>query len=356
MCCVPQIKKDPYMQTPRSPNIAELGLALSSSCANINRLEIIDVTSRGNQFLLFGACRNDLSYTRYRDYRGYPHVYEDVASIYIGYQDEITDTRSVTSLVHDWFHMQDPLIDDKDDIEHVLMDNMRDVVQKMLRRLYSTGAYPPDHLQFLETRPSQVLEIRVWCKKTAEADCITPGWVEYLHGSIWFELGALERFQRNELGDYRGRITVVERVTDASDVVIQLVESEDGSISCLNLAREEVLSVPRNTDVQKLRHELAKIAGVSPHSLHLINERGELQTRTPEEVFIPPPSDDFHHICVPQNLVKRRHRLTHVSTPVAGHRGGHFPCTLTAARMVQMRYTAQQTAATLSLPWHIGAT
>ena len=65
---------------------------------------------------------------------------------------------------------------------------------------------------------------------------------------------------------------------DITDMVIQLVESEDGSISCLNLAGEEVLSAPCNTDAQKLRPEPAKIKGVSPHSLHLINERGELLT------------------------------------------------------------------------------
>ena len=41
---------------------------------------------------------------------------------------------------------------------------------------------------------------------------------------------------------------------------------EDGSISCLNLAGEGVLSVPRKTDAQKLRPELARIEGVSPHS------------------------------------------------------------------------------------------
>ena len=124
------------MQTPRSPNIAELGSALFSSCAKISRLEIIDVTSSGITFLLFGARRNGLNYTRYRDYRGYPEVYEDVASIYIGYQDEVRNNRIVTYLVHDWFHMQDPLIDD-DNIEHVLMDNMRDVVRKMLFVVYT---------------------------------------------------------------------------------------------------------------------------------------------------------------------------------------------------------------------------
>ena len=278
------------MQTPRSPNIAELGLALFSSCANINRLEIINVTSRGNRFWLFGACREGLSYTAYRDYHYWHQMYEDVTSIYIGYQNQNEDryhNRNVTYLVQDWFHMQDPLIDDNN-IEHILMDNTRDVVRKMLRCLYSTGAHPPDHLQFLETRPSQVLEIQVRCRKTAEADCITPGWVKYLQGSIMFGLGALERnppFQRWEKGDYTGRITVLDNAAHpVTDIVIQLVESKDGSISCLNLAGEEVLSVPRNTDAQKLRHELTKIKGVSPHSLHLINERGELQTRAPEEI------------------------------------------------------------------------
>ena len=287
------------MQHPRSPNIAELGLALFSSCANINRLEIIDVTSSGNRFLLFGACRNGLSYTRYMDYRGYSHMYEDVASIYIGHEDMVNDRRNVTYLVHDWFYMEDPGLND-DNIEHVLMDNMRDVVRTMLRRLYTTGAYPPDHLRFLETRPSQVLEIRVWCK-TAEADCITPGWVRYLQGSIWFELGLLERNPPPWWdGDYRGRITVVDNAAHpVTDIVIQLVESEDGSISCLNLAGEEVLSVPRNTDAQKLRPELARIQGVSPHSLHLVNERGELLTPPNANFSIPPPSDNFRRIRVP---------------------------------------------------------
>ena len=239
--------------------------------------------------MLFGACRNGLSYTGYMDYRGYPEVYEDVASTYIGHEDMVNNRRNVTYLVHDWFHMQDPLIDD-DNIEHVLMDNMRDVVRTMLRRLYTTGAYPPDHLRFLETRPSQVLEIRVWCK-TAEADGITPGWVKYLQGLIWFELCLLERDPRRWHGDFRGRIV--------TDIVIQLAKSEDGWISCLNLAGEEVLSVPRNTDAQKLRRELARIKGVSPHSLHLINERGELLTPPNPNFSIPPPSDNFLPIRVP---------------------------------------------------------
>ena len=107
------------------------------------------------------------------------------------------------------------------------MDNMRDVVRTMLRRLYTTGTYPPDHLRFLETRPSQVLEIQVCCK-TAEADCITPGWVKYLQGSIWFELGPLKRNPRRWWDGekqvlagaytYRGRITVVD---NAAHPVIQ---------------------------------------------------------------------------------------------------------------------------------------
>ena len=229
-------------------------------------------------------------------------MYEDVASIYIAYKDLDGQNcnRDVTYLVHDWFHMQDPLIDD-DNIEHVLMNNMRDVVRTMLRRLYTTGAYPPDHLRFLETRPSQVLEILVWCK-TAEADCIAPGWVKYLQGSIWFELGLLERDPRRWHGDldFRGRITVVDNAAHpVTDIVIQLVESEDGSISCLNLAGEEVLSVPRNTDAQKLGPELARIEGVSPHSLHLINERGKLLTPPNANFSTPPPSDNFLPIPVP---------------------------------------------------------
>ena len=294
------------MQLPRSPNIAELGFALLSSGANSNRLEIVNVTSC-DRFLLFGACLQGPSYTAY-EIRYYWHqMYEDVASIYIEYKDldGRNCNRDVTYLVHDWFHMQDPLIDD-DNIEHVMMDNMRDVVRTMLRRLYTTGADPSDHLQFLETRPSQMLEIQVWCK-TAEADGITPGWVRYLQGSIWFELGLLERNPRRWWdGDYRGRITVADYAADPdiTDMVIQLVESEEGSISCLNLAGEEVLSAPRNTDARKLRPELAKIKGVSPHSLHLINERGELLTPKPDptpnaKLLIPPPSDDFLPICVP---------------------------------------------------------
>ena len=128
---------------------------------------------------------------------------DDVASIYIGHEDMDTDRRNVTYLVHDW---QDPLIDDD-----VLMDTMRDVVRTMLRRLYTTGVYPPDHLRFLETCPSQMLEIRVWCK-TAEADC-TLGWVKYLRGSIWFELGLLERDRGGFriMGDFRGQIKVRSR-------------------------------------------------------------------------------------------------------------------------------------------------
>ena len=64
--CHPQLQRKTFcfldMQTPRSQNIAELGLALFSSCANINRLEIIDLTSHWppwwNRLLLFGACCN----------------------------------------------------------------------------------------------------------------------------------------------------------------------------------------------------------------------------------------------------------------------------------------------------------
>ena len=66
-------------------------------------------------------------------------------------------------------------------------------------------------------------------------------------------------------------------------MVIQLFQSEDGSISCLNLAGEEVLSVPPNTNAQTFRHELAKINPLvyaSPYvNLHLINERGEWLTQ-----------------------------------------------------------------------------
>ena len=155
-------------------------------------------------------------------------MYEDVASIYIGYKDldGRHRNRDVTYIVHDWFHMQEPKIDD-DNIEHVLIDNMRDVLRTMLRRLYTTGAYPPYHLRFLEIRPSQVLEIQVWCK-TAEADCITPGWVKYLQGSIWFELGPLKQNPRRSWDGekqvlavaytYRGRITVMD---NAAHPVIQ---------------------------------------------------------------------------------------------------------------------------------------
>ena len=67
------------------------------------------------------------------------------------------------------------------------------------------------------------------------------------------------------------------------DVGIQLFQSEDGSISCLSLTGEEVLSVPLNTDAQTFRHELAKINPLvyaSPYvNLHLINERGEWLTQ-----------------------------------------------------------------------------
>ena len=69
-------------------------------------------------------------------------------------------------------------------------------------------------------------------------------------------------------------------------MVIQLEKSEDGSISCLDLAGDKVLSVAPNTDPRKiqarLRHKLAK--NISPHAnLHLINERGELLPKEGDE-------------------------------------------------------------------------
>ena len=92
-----------------------------------------------------------------------------------------------------------------------------------------------------------------------------------------------------------------------TDVIIQLVESEDGSISCVNLAGGEVLSVPPNTDNRELRHELANIIPVT--NLHLINERGETLpagsgedvwgVMRGDDVFIPPASDNFVPIRVP---------------------------------------------------------
>ena len=77
------------------------------------------------------------------------------------------------------------------------------------------------------------------------------------------------------MSNYSGAIEVLDNAAHpVTDVVIELVESEDGSISCLNLAGEEVLSVPPNTDAQELRHELAKMKGKHAN-LHLINERGQ---------------------------------------------------------------------------------
>ena len=214
--------------------------------------------------------------------------------MFIGYVDMHQKNLNFTYL----WHRQDPLIDDD-----VLIDNVRYIVRGTLRdpyTEYTTGAFPADHLQSLETYPSQVLELRVWCQ-TAEADCIRPGPVKYLQGSISFDLGPCT-LQRNPLGfrwngDYSYRITVVAAHSAVTDVVIQLFESEDGSISCLNLAGEAVLSVPPNTDAQMLRHELAK--KISPHAnLHLINERGKLLPQEDvwgvmrgERSFIPPPAD-----------------------------------------------------------------
>ena len=66
------------VQTTRTPNIAELGLALFSSCAKIDRLEIVDVTSPARLGLLFEACCRGLGYHQYE--------YDNVASIYIGYR------------------------------------------------------------------------------------------------------------------------------------------------------------------------------------------------------------------------------------------------------------------------------
>ena len=276
------------LQTTRSPNIAELGLALFSSCADIDRLEIVDITSPTRLGLLFEACR--------RGPPGYVNVdvnneyFDNVASIYIGYrsiiEDGLYDPSSVTYLMHNW-HV-DPLTND-----NVLIDNMRSVVRSTLHDLHIPGAHP----QFLETRPDQVLQIQVWCKT---ADCITPGWVKYLQSSLWFELGALERRPTHVrkdryTPDYRGNITVVD-AHPVTDVIIQLVESEDG-ISCLNLAGEEILSVPPGTDAQKLRHELAKILPTT--NLHLINKHGDTIPGSQQEdvwgamrgddIYIPPP-------------------------------------------------------------------
>ena len=162
------------MQTTRSPNIAELGLALFSSCADIDRLEIVDITSPTELGLLFEACRKERP--GYVDVDVDNEYFDNVASIYIGYrsimEDGLYDPSSVTYLMHNW-HV-DSLKDD-----NVLIDNMRSVVRSMLRDLHIPGAHP----QFLETRPNQVLQIPVWCK-TARADCITPGWVKYLQNSI----------------------------------------------------------------------------------------------------------------------------------------------------------------------------
>ena len=110
----------------------------------------------------------------------------NVASIFIGYVDMHQTNLNVTYL----WHRQDPLIDDD-----VLIDNMRYIVRSTLRDLYTeytTGALAADDLQFLETYPSQLLELRVWCE-TVEADCIRPGWVKYLQGSIWFDLGSIAK-------------------------------------------------------------------------------------------------------------------------------------------------------------------
>ena len=190
--CMYSINK---MQIPRSPNIAELGLALFSSWANINKLEI-DVTPP-RLGLLFAACRrgpNQMADRWQMDgiqrHRGASE--ENVASTFIGYVDMHQTNLNVRYL----WHRQDPLIDDD-----VLIDNMWYIVRGTLRDLYTeytTGALPTDHLQFLETYPSQVLESRVWCE-TVEADCIRPGWVMYLQGSIWFDLGP-GTLQRNPLG------------------------------------------------------------------------------------------------------------------------------------------------------------
>ena len=176
----------------------------------------------------------------------------------------------------------------------------------MLGHLYNTsGVHPPDHLLFLETRPTQELRVKVWCK-TAEEDCITPGRVKYLRGSIWFDILWLDRVHTHlypATGGYRrmpkygGAIEVRDNAAHpVTDVVIELVESEDGSIFCLNLAGEEVLSVPPDTDAQELRHELAKMKGKHAN-LHLINERGEPLPQEDvwgvmrgENVFIPPAS------------------------------------------------------------------
>ena len=98
-----------------------------------------------------------------------------------------------------------------------------------------------------------------------------------------------------------------------TDVIIQLVKSKDGSISCLNLAGEEILSVPPDTDVQKLRHELARARTLPTTNLHLINERGETPPGSQQEdvwgvmggddIYIPPPPPVFDNFVPSDNWI-----------------------------------------------------
>ena len=112
------------MQPPRSPNIAELGLVLFSSCANINGLQTIDVTPP-RLGLLLAACRRGpyQMADRWRmdgiqRHRGASEA--NVASIFIRYVDMHQTNLNVT---YPW-HRQDPLIDDD-----ILIDNMRYIVR-----------------------------------------------------------------------------------------------------------------------------------------------------------------------------------------------------------------------------------
>ena len=103
----------------------------------------------------------------------------------------------------------------------------------------------------------------------------------FLENRFWKTL--LSIFRRGQAQSSSQKIPKKKNSKKCTDVVIQLFQSEDGSISCLNLAGEEVLSVPPNTNAQTFRHELAKINPLvyaSPYvNLHLINERGEWLTQ-----------------------------------------------------------------------------
>ena len=145
------------MNVQRSPNIPELGLALFSACPDIEILEICDVKT---DTCVFQALRN-----RVHGAKIFVHVPTDL----------IPGT--------DWFGTDVLLLKRfRPDMEdHIVMQEMYSAIRGMYRHS------SPEQKQLLATHPSQVLRIQVRCAN-GEQNCIAPGWVKYLEGSVWFKL------------------------------------------------------------------------------------------------------------------------------------------------------------------------